>query len=154
MPPIIIHGMEYVLEHARRFRFPEKKWWAARTIPGHVPQYCIERRPKDVAKYGTTFAPILKRMLREIVDHFDPLEIWLFGSMARGDGGKNSDVDLLVMMPNGTTWRKSIDMFVVLDGSLLPSDIVVSTPEKWSRRIDDVGSLIHAVNEDGVMLYG
>ena len=146
--------MGYVLEHARRFRFPEKEWWDARTIPNHVPQYCTERHPKDVAEYGTTFESTLKRVLRNIVDSFDPIEIWLFGSMARGDGDTNSDIDLMVVMPNGTNWRKSIDVLGVLDGSFIPCDIAVSTPEKWSRRINDVGSIAYAVKEDGVMLYG
>ena len=146
--------MEYVLERARRFRFPEKAWWDARTIPNHIPQHGIERRSAAVAEYGTTFESILKRMLKKIVYNFDPIAIWLFGSMARGDGDDNSDIDLMVIMPNGTDWRKSIDMLVVLGGSLLPGDITVSTPEKWNRWINDVGSLVYAVNEEGVMLYG
>ena len=146
--------MEYVLEHTRRFRFPDKEWWEARTIPDHVPEYRIERRPEAAAECGTTFEPILKRMVKRIVGNFDPIAVWLFGSMARGDGDDNSDVDLMVIMPTGTSWRKAIDIMDVLRGSMLPKDIVVSTPEKWNNQVNDVGSLIHAVNRDGVMLYG
>lgn len=99
--------MKNVLEHTRRFRFPEDgEWWDARTIPEHVPDYRIECNPDHAAEYGVTFEPILKRMVKLIVANFDPIQVWLYGSMARGDGNEHSDVDLMVVMPNGTSSKK------------------------------------------------
>ena len=147
--------MESVTGHARRFRFPEdKEWWDARTIPEHVPEHRIERNPDHAAEYGVTFEPILKRMIKLIVENFDPIQVWLFGSMARGDGNEHSDVDLMVIMPNGTSSKKSIDVRLAVTRSMLPKDIVVSTPEKWEECIDYAGSLAYTVSREGVMLYG
>ena len=36
-------------------------------------------------------------MTERIVQGFDPLQIILFGSQARGDADRNSDIDLLVV---------------------------------------------------------
>ena len=147
--------MKNVLERTRRFRFPEdREWWDARTIPEHVPDYRIERNLDHAAEYGVTFEPILKRMVKLIVANFDPIQVWLYGSMARGDGNEHSDVDLMVVMPNGTSSKKSIDVRLVVTHSMLPKDIVVSTPETWGEHIDDVGSVVYTVSREGVMLYG
>jgi predicted nucleotidyltransferase len=41
----------------------------------------------------------IQAMVERLVDHFDPDQIILFGSQARGTAMPGSDVDLLVIMP-------------------------------------------------------
>jgi predicted nucleotidyltransferase len=43
---------------------------------------------------------ILNAMAGQIVRRFQPVQIILFGSRARGDAKPNSDVDLLVVLPD------------------------------------------------------
>ena len=139
----------------RCFHFPDKEWWNARIICGHVPQYRIDHRPDDAAEYGTTAETIIIRMVERLVGRFNPMVVWLFGSMARGDCNEHSGVDLLVIMPEGTDRKATTqDMLLEVVCSMLPKDIVVNTPEQWSCRVDDVGSLQHAVSKHGMMLYG
>jgi predicted nucleotidyltransferase len=45
------------------------------------------------------------RIVRRIVEAVHPLRIILFGSRARGDARPDSDLDLLVVMPEGTHRR-------------------------------------------------
>jgi predicted nucleotidyltransferase len=40
----------------------------------------------------------LRKAVESIVRHYNPIEIYLFGSKARGDEGPNSDYDLLVIV--------------------------------------------------------
>ena len=42
--------------------------------------------------------PLIRRMVRRIVDQFDPEQVILFGSHARGKAGPDRDGDLLVVM--------------------------------------------------------
>jgi len=41
----------------------------------------------------------IETMVERLVDRFDPDQIILFGSQARGTAGPGRDVDLLVIMP-------------------------------------------------------
>ena len=45
-------------------------------------------------------ADTIPTMVDRIVEQFKPTRILLFGSQARGDASKSSDVDLLVVMDN------------------------------------------------------
>ena len=61
-------------------------------------------------------------MTERIVRDFDPLRIILFGSHARGDPDKQSDIDLLVVFAELTDKRKTaVDIRVVALADLLPS---------------------------------
>ena len=50
---------------------------------------------------------IIEALVRRIADEVHPLRILLFGSAARGNMGPDSDIDLLVVMPNGTHRRRT-----------------------------------------------
>ena len=50
-------------------------------------------------------------MTERIVRAFDPLQIILFGSQARGDADRNSDIDLLVVFSEIADKRKSAPRF-------------------------------------------
>ena len=45
-------------------------------------------------------APLLDELVRRIVESEHPLQITLFGSAARGELGPNSDLHVLVVIPN------------------------------------------------------
>ena len=45
---------------------------------------------------------ILDDLVRRIVEVAHPRQIILFGSAARGDMGPQSDIDVLVVVPDGT----------------------------------------------------
>ena len=44
----------------------------------------------------------IEELVRRIVDAVHPLRIILFGSAARGEVGPHSDIDVMVIMPEGT----------------------------------------------------
>jgi predicted nucleotidyltransferase len=43
----------------------------------------------------------LTRIVHTLVQTFQPDQVYVFGSQARGTSGWHSDVDLLVVMPDG-----------------------------------------------------
>ncbi len=44
--------------------------------------------------------PVLAEVFRRLVEAYRPERIYLFGSVARGDPGPDSDYDLLVVVPD------------------------------------------------------
>ena len=54
-----------------------------------------------------TAETIISTMVDRIVGRFQPARVVLFGSYARGTAIESSDVDLLVVMRNGTDKRRT-----------------------------------------------
>ena len=71
-------------------------------------------------------------MVALIAGAFEPERIILFGSSATGDGRPDSDVDLLVVMPDGTDeTQATVAMHALLHHTPLPKDIVASRRRQW-----------------------
>jgi predicted nucleotidyltransferase len=93
-------------------------------------------------------------MVKRLVERFDPDQIVLFGSHARGTAGPDSDVDLLVVMPvSGPKRAKRIEMRVALHDIAVPKDIILVTPEEVAHRRNIVGTIIRPALREGKVLY-
>ena len=93
-------------------------------------------------------------MTRRLVEQFDPEQIILFGSHARGTAGPDSDVDLLVVMPvAGSKREKQIEMRIALHDTRVATDIIVVTPEEVNRYKNIPGTLIRPALLEGQVLY-
>jgi len=96
----------------------------------------------------------LREIIRRIVDRFDPEQIILFGSHARGDAGPHSDLDLLVILPvSGSKREKRIEIRLALRDIPVPLDILVATPGEARRQKDIPGTLIRPALREGEVLY-
>jgi uncharacterized protein len=96
----------------------------------------------------------IQAMVERLVDHFDPDQIILFGSQARGTARPGSDVDLLVIMPViGSKREKRVEMRVALHDITVPKDILLATPEEVLRDKDLVGTIIRPALLEGRVLY-
>ena len=96
----------------------------------------------------------IDKMVRRIVKKFKPEKIILFGSYARGTPTRDSDVDLLIIMPvSGSKREKRIEIGVALHDIRIPKDIIVATPDEVERRKNLVGTIIRPALEEGKVLY-
>lgn len=96
----------------------------------------------------------IDRMVKRIVRLFNPERIILFGSHARGEGGADSDVDLLVILPvRGSRREKAVQIGVALSDIRIPKDILVTTPEAFAWRKDVVGTIEYPASREGKVLY-
>ena len=98
---------------------------------------------------------LLDEIVRRLVSALHPVRVYLFGSHASGTPDRDSDIDLLVVVPDtvpsgrevARAGRKS------LWGLRVPVDLVVCTAsemQKWSRVSCNV---IHTAVEKGRLLY-
>jgi uncharacterized protein len=102
----------------------------------------------------TTTQAHIDRMVKRIVKEFDPEQIILFGSQARGDAGPDSDVDLLVVMDvEGSKLEKRLEIRGALHDFLVPLDLIVTTPEEFAWRKDVVGTIEWPASREGKVLY-
>ncbi len=99
--------------------------------------------------------PIVSTMVDRIAKRFQPSRVVLFGSRARGAAGQWSDVDLLVVMPDGTDRRQAAaEMHLLLGDLPLPKDIVVTTPDEIARRGQIVGTVLRSALREGKVVHG
>lgn len=97
---------------------------------------------------------LVRQMVRRLVKQFDPEQIILFGSLARGTAGPDSDVDLLVVMPSVVSKREAqLAMRLALHHFLIPFDIIVTTPDEIERRKHISGTIIRPALREGRVLY-
>src|SRR5512144_2516952 len=92
----------------------------------------VPRRPRARPYRPRKVTPrLLRSMVRRLVKQFDPEQIILFGSHARGTAGPDSDVDLLVVMPVTRKQKAATEvaMGVALHDFRVPKDIIVVTPD-------------------------
>ena len=104
--------------------------------------------------YPMTSDAIISTMVDRIVGRFQPSRVVLFGSQARGDANGWSDVDLLVVLPNGTDQHHAaVEIHRTLGDLPVAKDIVVTTPEEISRRGHIVGGVLCAALREGKAIY-
>ena len=99
-------------------------------------------------------ADYIPEMVRRIVEAVHPLQVILFGSHARGDARADSDVDFLVVVPDGSDLDQAWDAAMgAAAGMGVPKDVIVTTPEIIRRRGKLVGSVLRPALEEGKPLY-
>ena len=97
---------------------------------------------------------IIQEMTRRIVERFDPLQVILFGSQARGDAHADSDVDLLVVFPHDENTRlTAVAILDELSGLGMCKDVVVSTPEEIAAYRNLIGNVLEPAMREGRVLY-
>ena len=99
--------------------------------------------------------PMLAEIVHRLVEAFDPEQIYLFGSHARGDAGPDSDYDVMVIVPQATEpgYRLVQEAHSLLWGLGVAADILVWTREQFDSRRHVVASLPAAIVRQGQLLY-
>lgn len=97
---------------------------------------------------------ILKQLTQDIVNRVHPLRIILFGSAARGTAGPDSDIDLMIVMPNGVHRRHTAQkLYREIHGIRVPFDLVVATPEDFERYGDHPCLIYKQVLSEGKEIH-
>jgi len=98
--------------------------------------------------------PTLAIIVERIVARFQPEQVILFGSQARGTAHQESDVDLLVVMPfTGSRLKLAVEIRKVLRGLGVAKDIVVMTPEEFAAEKQVPGTLAYPAFHEGRVLH-
>ena len=99
--------------------------------------------------------PMLAEIIRRLVAAYQPERIYLFGSIARGDAGPESDYDLLVIVPDDAPpeRRRSRLAYEALRGTGTAADVLVCTHSYFEARRHLRASLPGTVLREGRLLH-
>ena len=98
---------------------------------------------------------LLEKIVARLKDSINPEAIYLFGSYASGQAKEDSDIDLLIVIPDLNQERHD----VVLKGRrslrdiIFPIDLIVSTQAEMQKWADVKCTLIYTVTRKGKILY-
>jgi uncharacterized protein len=97
----------------------------------------------------------IEEVAREIGDASDAQAVVLFGSYARGDWGKSSDVDLFVIAKTELPYfKRTRGLSNILRKYSFPVDLLVYTPQEYEQCKRDKYSVANCVSQEGKVLYG
>ena len=97
---------------------------------------------------------VIEQLVRRIIEIVQPLRIILFCSAARGEMGPDSDIDVLVVMPEGVHRRRTAQLlYRQIRGLGVPFDILVATPNDLERHRDNIGLVYQSILREGREVY-
>ena len=97
---------------------------------------------------------VVDKLVANVVSIANPHRIILFGSAARGEEGGQSDIDLLVVMPEGVHRRRTAQkLYREIKGLAVPFDIVVATTQDLEKHRDNDGLIYKNALKEGIVLY-
>lgn len=99
--------------------------------------------------------PLLAEIVRRLVELYHPERIYLFGSVARGQAGPDSDFDFMVVVPDDTPRevRETKLVFKALFDIDVPIDVVVWARREFDERLHLRASFPAAIVREGKLLY-
>jgi HEPN domain-containing protein len=94
-------------------------------------------------------------LLDPVVEYFKPQRVILFGSRARGQASRDSDIDLLVIVDDDTppeklTWKAGYEA----RRTSRAADVVPMRAETFERTRAIVNTLAAEADADGIVVYG
>ncbi|MGB6064439.1 MAG: nucleotidyltransferase domain-containing protein [Desulfomonilaceae bacterium] len=102
----------------------------------------------------TPDSKLLDELVRRILEVSKPKRVILFGSAARGEMGSHSDLDILVIMPDGAHRRRTAQtIYCSLAGLGLAKDIVVATENDVREHGANPAMVLYPALREGKELY-
>src|ERR1039457_401770 len=89
-----------------------------------------------ILRTSTAGDAVLAEVVRRLLEAYLPERIYLFGSVARGEAGPDSDYDLLLVVPDDAPpeRRRSRLAYEVLRGTGAAADVLVCTRSYFEKR--------------------
>ena len=104
--------------------------------------------------FAADLDPDVDRVVRLVVEEVSPLRILLFGSRAMGTARPDSDIDLLIVVPDG---NRPLTVMRQLYGRIgwtgVEVDYVVTTPDRLERYGESIGYIYRDALEHGIDVY-
>jgi uncharacterized protein len=103
-----------------------------------------------------TIDPVqLQEAVGRIVRALDPAKVFLYGSHAYGDPSEDSDIDLLVVLPDSMEplHSKAVEAYRSIRGLRLPLEIKVVYESDFIDRSQWTSSIERIAREEGEMIF-
>jgi predicted nucleotidyltransferase len=95
----------------------------------------------------------IQHFVGQVVRRFRPGKVILFGSYAYGRPNKDSDVDLLVIMPHRGPSAEAATKIRLACPRRFPMDLIVRTPAEFRHRMAMGDAFMREIASKGIILH-
>ncbi len=98
---------------------------------------------------------IIEEVKNRLVNTYNPIEIYLFGSYAWGTPTEDSDLDILIVVDesNEKSYNRTRLGQRVLFGLGISKDLVVYTKKEFDEIAKNITTLGYKIKKDGELIY-
>ena len=100
--------------------------------------------------------PVINQIVSTIVSTVAPDKIILFGSYARGDYSKNSDIDILILKKGLKNERDITNrLYINLFNNKIstPVDLITMDYDRFYQLNNDIGYIYKTIKQEGKVIY-
>jgi predicted nucleotidyltransferase len=116
----------------------------------------VARAGADSRNGGQSLS-VTEQVVALITSKISPEQIILFGSYARGENRKNSDIDILIVMKNLKNEREITRLLykeLLKNNISIPVDLLAIDYDKYNKVKNKVGYIYKTIAQEGQILYG
>ena len=98
---------------------------------------------------------VIEEVKRRLVQAYDPVSIYLFGSYAWGTPTEDSDLDLVIVVDKSEkkSYERPLAAYDALFGMNISKDIIVYTKEEFEATSKNKTTLGFKIKKDGKLIY-
>ncbi len=98
---------------------------------------------------------LIRLAVQNLVEAFEPLAVFVFGSFAWGTPGPGSDLDLMVVIEHSaeSPYNRILKGLKSLRGLKFPKDVLVYTKDEFDDLAKDRASLCYKIKHEGIKAY-
>ena len=91
---------------------------------------------------------------KQVATHPEIIQLGYFGSLARGNWGVGSDLDLIVIIQESSIPFEKRPEAWDFDALPVPTDILLYTTKEWQAMRKEGGRFVDMIEKEAVWLYG
>ncbi len=98
----------------------------------------------------------IQEVTNRLVETYQPIAIYLFGSYAWGKPNEDSDIDIMVVVGDDIelTWSSFKKGKWAIRDMRITNDILVENKSVFKKRAAHISNLEHEIAHKGILLYG
>jgi len=99
---------------------------------------------------------VIEEIKKRLIQAYNPVAIYLFGSYAWGTPTEDSDLDLLIVVDKSEekSYNRPLAGYKALRGlELISKDLIIHTKDEFDRISNDTTTLGHKIKKEGKLLH-
>ena len=98
---------------------------------------------------------VIEEVKKRLVEVYDPIAIYVFGSYAWGNPTEDSDLDLLVVVDesNEKSYKRPVAGYRAMRGLDISKDLIIQTKKEFESASNNITTLGYKIKKDGELIY-